>query len=268
MMKNIKTLGLIITLIMISISCEKLPDPAGLRGVAVVPAISDINPGIFDSKDLENSFVEFTITVPEGTQPEKITVQGSYQNNSERVTITEVTSFPATVKVFSSDVAEKLGVGLNEIENGDVFSLELLTLANGIATYSPAVLLVAVGCAYDVNLAEGIYHSVSPDWNSEGNITLTADPDDPYKIYVSGIEEIEGLVEDQGPLVMYINPATYSVTVPEKVISSDAWGYGSISYTGYGLYSSCDGSYTMYFDISFSKYGNQGTFGFTFTRNQ
>jgi len=143
-----------------------------------------------------------------------------------------------------------------------------LTLANGIATYSPAVLLVAVACAYDVNLAEGIYHSVSPDWNSESNITLTADPDDPYKIYVSGIEEIEGLVEDQGPLVMYVNPATYNVTVPEKVISSDAWGYGSISYSGYGLYSSCDGSYTMYFDISFSKYGDQGTFGFTFTGNQ
>lgn len=50
----------------------------------------------------------------------------------------------------------------------------------------------------------------------------TADPNDPYKVYVSGIEEMEGLVEDQGPLVMYIDPATYEVTVPEKIISSVA----------------------------------------------
>jgi hypothetical protein len=78
---------------------------------------------------------------------------------------------------------------------------------------------------------------------------------------------MEGLVEDQGPLEMHINPATYSVTVPEKVISSDAWGYGAISYSGNGVYSSCDGSYTMYFDISLGAYGNQGTFTFTFTRN-
>jgi hypothetical protein len=266
-MKKIKTLGLIITLIMIFLSCEELPDPAGRRGVAVVPGITDIDPGIFDSKDLKNSYVEFTITVPAGTQVDKITIQGSYQDNLERVTITEVTSFPATVRILSSDVAQKLGIALNNIENGDVFTLELLTLANGLTTRSTAVLFVAVACAYDVNLAVGSYHSVSADWNSEGSITLTADPANPYKIYVSGIEEMEGLVEDQGPLVMYINPATYNVTVPEKVLSSDAWGYGAISYSGNGVYSSCDGSYSMYFDISIGAYGNQGTFGFTFTRN-
>ncbi len=266
-MKKIINPVLLLALIIFSFSCEELPDPAGLRGVAVVPGIGDINPGIFDSKDLENSYVEFTITVPEGTIPDKITVLGSYQDNYERVTITEVTSFPATVKIRSSDFAQKLGIALNSIKNGDTFTLELLTLAKGLATRSTAVLFIPVACAYDVDLAAGSYHSVSPDWNSEGDITLTADPTDPYKIYVSGIEEIEGLVEDQGPLVMYINPATYNVTVPEKVISSDAWGYGSISYSGGGNYSSCDGSYTMHFDISLSEYGNQGTFQFTFTRN-
>ncbi|MDP4221990.1 MAG: hypothetical protein Q8868_01645 [Bacteroidota bacterium] len=266
-MKKIKNLGSLLALIIIIFSCEELPDPAGLRGVAVVPAISDINPGIFDSKDLENSYVEFVITVPEGTNPDKITVLGSYQDHFERVTITEVTSYPATVRVRSSDIAQKLGIALDVIKNGDVFTLELITLAKGLATRSTAVLFIPVACAYDVDLAEGSYHSVSPDWNSEGNITLTADPDDPYKIYVTGIEEIEGLVEDQGPLVMYINPATYNVTVPEKVVSSVAWDYGSISYSGSGTYSSCDGSYTMHFDISLSKYGNQGKFLFTFTRN-
>jgi hypothetical protein len=82
------------------------------------------------------------------------------------------------------------------------------------------------------------------------------------------LEEIEGLTEDLGPLVMYINPATYRVSVPSKAISSDAWGYGAISYAGNGVYNSCDGSYTMYFDISLTSLGSVGIYTFSFTRNQ
>ena len=266
-MKNIRTIGLVVTLIMIVLSCEELPDPAGLRGVAIVPSITDIDPGIFDSKDLANSYVEFVITVPAGSVPEKIVVVASYKDNLERETITETTTYPATIRIHSADIAQKLGISLNNIQNGDIFTLELITTANGRSTRSPAVLMVPVACAYDENLAIGSYHSISEDWDSEGDITLTSDPSDPYKIYVVGLEEMEGLVEDQGPLVMNINPATYAVTVPLKTLSSDAWGYGPISYVGNGVYSSCDGSYTMYFDISIGVYGSQGIFTFKFTRN-
>ncbi len=68
-------------------------------------------------------------------------------------------------------------------------------------------------------MSTGSFHSVSADWNSEGDITITADAVNPYKIYVSGLEEMEGLVEDLGPLVMYIDPITYAVTVPRKAIA-------------------------------------------------
>ncbi len=248
-------------------SCEKLPDPAGLRGVAVIPAITNVNPGIFNSRDLENSYIQFVITVPPGIQPEKITVVGSFKNNFERVTITQVTSFPATVRISSAEAAQKIGISLDEIANGDIFIFELLTEAAKKTTRSTAVLSVPVACSYDVKLAEGSYHSVAPDWGSEGNITLSADKDNPYIIYVTGLEEMEGLTEDLGPLVMNIDPATYNVVVPEKAISSEAWGYGSISYAGSGVYSSCDGTYTMYFDISLSSLGNVGKYSFTFTRN-
>jgi hypothetical protein len=266
-MQNIKKTSLIVILIMIISGCDKLPDPAGRRGIAVVPALTDVNPGIFDSKDLENSYIEFKITIPEGTMVEKISVVGSYQDNYERIVLKEVTTFPATVKILSSDIAQKLGIQLNTIKNGDVFTVELLTLANGITTRSIASLFVPVACAYRSDLAAGSYHSLSPDWNSEGNITLTADASDPYKIYVRGLEEIEGLVEDLGPLVMYINPGTFNVTVPNEAVASDAWGYGAISYSGNGVYSSCEGSYIMNFDISLGAYGSQGTYKFTFTRN-
>lgn len=265
-MKNNKVLGLIFTLIMVIIGCEELPDPAGLRGVAVVPGISDIDPGIFDSKDLENSYVEFVISVPEGTEPEKITVQGSYQDNFERVTITEVTSFPATVRISSSDAAQKLGIALDEISNGDIFTFELVTLANGIATRSSAVLFVAVACAYDVNLATGSYHAVS-DWPSENDVTISADPEDPYTIYIAGLAEIDGIEEDNGPFVIHINPATYEVSAETKLLASDYYGYGGVTYSGEGVFSSCDGSYILYIDISVGAYGSQGIYQFNVTRN-
>jgi hypothetical protein len=266
-MKKIKTIGLIITLIMISFSCEELPDPAGLRGVAVVPGISGLNPGVFDSKDLQNSYVEFTVNVPAGTSVDKITILGSYNDNNEEVTITEITSFPAVVRIVSSVAAQKLGIDLDDIVNGDTFTFELLSTAGGRTTRSSAVLFIAVACAYDVNLATGSYHVVGGDWGSEGDVTITADADDPYKLYVSGLEEIEGLIEDQGPYVMYIDPIAYEVAAPLKVVASDGWGFGPVSYTGNGIYNSCDGSYIMYFDIAVGDYGSQGIFTFNFTRN-
>lgn len=266
MRKLLKTI-LFVTSGLLFFGCEELPDPAGRRGIAVIPSISDLDPGIFDSKDLVNSYVEFNVNIPEGSQAEKVTVVGSYLDNNESVVMTELTTFPSTVRITSADAASKLGVDLEDINNGDVFTFELLTTANSVTTRSNAVIFVVVACAYDVNLAAGSYHSVSADWNSAGDITITSDPEDDYKLYVSGLEEMEGLVEDLGPLVMYINPADYSVTVPEKGISSDAWGYGTISYSGDGVYNSCTGSYTMYFDISIGSYGNQGTFRFDFTRN-
>jgi hypothetical protein len=267
-MINLKITGLIFTLLILAAACEELPDPAGKRGVAVVPAITGLNPGVFDSKDLENSYIEFTITVPEGTDPDKITVVASFRDNFERIVMTEATSFPATVRIKSKDVIEKLGLQPAEVENGDIFTFELLTRANGITTRSVAVLSVPVACGYDVTLSTGSYHCVSPDWGSDGSITLAADNDNPYKIYISGLEEIEGLVEDLGPLVMYIDPATYGVTAPLKAIASEAWGYGAISYAGSGVYSSCTGNYTMHFEISLEALGSVGQYSFTFTRNQ
>ena len=151
-MKKINRLGLIITLIMIIFSCEEVKDPAGLRGIAVIPVISDINPGIFDSKDLENSYVEFVINVPAGTQVEKITVIGSYNDNLERIVMKEVTSFPATVRISSSEIAQNLGIALTDISNGEVFTFELLSESNGLTTRSNAVLSVPVACAYNLSL--------------------------------------------------------------------------------------------------------------------
>jgi hypothetical protein len=177
-----------------------------------------------------------------------------------------VTSFPATVRISSSDAAQKLGIALDEISNGDIFTFELVTLANGIATRSSAVLFVAVACAYDVNLATGSYHAVS-DWPSENDVTISADPEDPYTIYIAGLAEIDGIEEDNGPFVIHINPATYEVSAETKLLASDYYGYGGVTYSGDGVFSSCDGSYILYIDISVGAYGSQGIYQFNVTRN-
>ena len=140
--------------------------------------------------------------------------------------------------------------------------------ANGIPTEGPTWSFTAQ-CPFVANLAIGSYHSVSPpsEWASEGNITLTADPANQFKINVVGIEAIEGVTEDKGPLVMNIDPISYEVTVPKKVIASVAFGsYHNLAYAGTGTYNACDGSYVMHFTISADE-GSFGTFLFTFTRN-
>jgi len=264
-MKEIRKIGLIITLLLIINSCEELPDPAGLRGVAVVPAIEDVDPGIFDSKDLENTYIQFVITVPEGSAPEKISVMGSFRNNFERVVLSEYTTYPATVMIKAADAAQKLGVSPDNIMNGDVFTFELLTKANNLSTYSTAVLKIPVACAYDVALATGEYHAVS-DWPSENDVTIAADPDDPYTIFITDLGAIDGITEDKGPFVLHINPATFKITCETKTLSSDYYGYGAVTYSGYGVFSSCDGAYSLYIDISVGAYGSQGVYLFELTR--
>ena len=265
-MKKIKILGLIVTLIIVIFSCEESKDPAGLRGVAVIPAITDINPAIFDSKDLENSYIEFKVDLLGGAQVDNTKIIGSYNGNLERIEIGEVTAFPSTVRISSSDVAQKLGIALTDIHNGEIFTFELVTTSGGKTTRSNAAVNVPVACAYDVNLATGSYHAVS-DWPSEYDVTITADPDDPYTVFITDLGALDGCTEDNSPYVLHVNPIDYTVSTETKLLSSDYYGYGGITYSGNGLFSSCNGSYTLYIDISVGDYGSQGVYTFELIRN-
>jgi hypothetical protein len=259
-MKKLKSTGLLLTLILVFFGCEDVKDPAGKRNIGVVPLISDVT-GIFINGE-PSSFISFKINPGNGVTLENAEIQVSRQDNFERVKIADLTSFPASVTFTLGDVAEKLGT----INKGEVIFLEVVTTKNGITTRSNASLALIVYCEYNVALAAGSYHSVSADWNSEGDISIKADAGDPYKVYVTGLETIEGLNEDQGPLVMHIDPASFAVTADKAVLASDAWGETNIAYQGTGTYNSCTGSYSMSFNISTDQY-DYGSFSFTFTRN-
>ena len=263
-MKNIFLLSLIFSIIFIA-GCDENEDAAGLRGVGIVPGISNVNPAIFDSKDLENSYVQFDVSLAEGDVAEKIELVASYNGDNAKVKVQELTSFPSTVKLYAADVAELLGVSLEDINNDDLFTIEMISTSDGVVTTSNAVLNVFVACAFDPAQAEGTYNVVSDDWGTAGEVTLTADPDDPNKISVVGLATIDGLVEDQGPLVMYIDPLTYAVTAERAVLASDYFGYTNGAFEGSGLFGSCDGKYTMSFEITVDQ-GSFGSYTYVFTR--
>jgi len=259
-MKKIKIFRLTIILVALLFGCEEAKDPAGQRNVGIVPLLTDVS-GLFIGGE-PSSFVQFKVDLQEGATVENAQVVVSSGDAFQRVKIADISSFPSDFTFTLGDVAAKLG----EINEGDVIYIEVVTSRNGMATRSNAALALVVFCQYNVNLAAGNYHSLSTDWNSEGDISIKADAADQFTVYVTGLAAIEGLDEDQGPLVMHINPATFEVIADKTVLASDAWGDTNIAYEGTGLYNSCNGLYEMAFTISVDQ-GEYGTFAFTFTRN-
>jgi len=245
----------------------------GSRGVAVVPLISKLSPAVFDSNDMANTYVEFQLDVPDKTLLENAIVKVSLNGLMQRADYSTITTFPQTVKVSLKDAAAKLNIALDKIKLGDILNVEIWTTSGGKVHPTSAVFNSAVVCPYYPDQIVGSYHSVSTDWASEGDVTITIDPANPYIVYVAGLEEIDGLNEDLGPLKMVINPLDYSVTAVKTVLASSTLGWGptsdyhNIAYEGTGKLNTCDGTYEMSFTITV----DEGTFGtnqaFTFTKN-
>lgn len=269
-MKKIKILGLIATLVLTFASCEtEVVDPAGLRDVGVVPEIANLNPAVYDSNDLENTFVQFTIEVNNPAVKEVIVV-ASYNGDKKRTEVSKATSFPASVKLQLTEVAAKLGIPLSSVKAADVFNIELISVQGGESYFSNAAFNAAVVCGYDPAMVTGSYRAVSGGWGLDGNVTITVDPNDEFIVYVSGLAAVEGLNEDQGPLKMKINPLDFSVIAEKTVLASDVapWGlpYTNYFYQGFGKLNTCNGAYNMTFTIGIDQ-GSWGAFDFVLTKN-
>ena len=130
-------------------------------------------------------------------------------------------------------------------------------------------------CDFNESMLVGTFKYVSPpdEWYEEGILTLEADPDDPYTIYIKGIPS-EGLTWNGTPIILNVEPYTpgsssLSLSGPPAVVADDLSEWDMPQYTNFGFeavegyYSICDRSYTIYFDI-FDDDGPWGTFLFTF----
>jgi len=267
-MKKYKIFGLIFSLVLLLSACETdVVDPAGIRGVGFAGTITDANPAIFVDGDLDISYVQFTVDVQEGAVYDDAYIVVSYNSVSQRTRIKDVSSFPAEINITAEEAAAALGMSINDVASEDYFVFELELVADGKVTRSNAGLTVRVVCPFDPALAVGSYNAVSAGWAVNGNVTLEADEDDPYTIKVYGLAALDGLDEDQGPLVMHINPLNFEVTAPRAVLATEVWlGYTDLAYQGFGEFNSCTGAYEMSFTITVSA-GSYGAYNFTLTRN-
>lgn len=268
-MKTFKIFGLFAALVLTFASCEtEVEDPAGQRGLGVVPSVTDVNPAVFDSNDLQNTYVQFNIDL--SSPATEAIVYVSFNGDKSRVEMGRYSTFPATVQVLLTDAAAGLGMTVDQVELGDVFTFEIAAVVDGKIYFSNAAFNAPLVCAYNPDLVTGSYHAVSDDWGLDGDVTITVDPEDDFKLYVTGLAAIEGLNEDQGPLVMEVNPLNFEVTALKSVLASDVapWGlpYTGYFYEGFGVLNTCDGTYTMTFTIGVDQ-GTWGAFNFTFTKN-
>lgn len=250
---------------MVFTSCETdVEDPAGERGVGFVPAITNLNPAVFDVNDPSNTFIQFDLNADPNIVSE-VKFLASFNDDMQRKEVKSIQTFPQNVKIFMHEAASTLGISLDAIGAGDSFTIEMITIQGGKTYRSSAVLNAAVVCAYNPDNVSGSYRAVSADWAVDGLVTLTVDPEDPYIIYVTGLAALDGLTEDLGPLKMVVNPLDFKVTAETTALASVAWDYTNLSYGGTGLLNTCNGTYEMLFAITVDQ-GSFGSFPFTLTK--
>jgi len=107
-------------------------------------------------------------------------------------------------------------------------------------------------CEFFPSMLVGSFNYVSDDWDEEGMAMLEADPEDPYKIHI-----LHPLSEDitwnENPLVINVDPETFSISGPKCVVIDNLAEWGMAAYTNYylqaeeGEFDFCTGSYTITF---------------------
>jgi len=266
-MKNIKRLLTLIIILGLTLpGCEtKFDDPAGERNlIMATPLIENLDPSIFLASDKANTYVAFDVTSGAGGQSMDAMIEVSYDGGQQRAKLQEFT-IPATgLEVALTDVATALGMSVDALEGGAYVNIEVLTKAGDKYYRSAAAVNPLIACEYVSADYVGTANAQSSGWGVNGPVTVTLDPEDEYTLLVAGLETIDGLNEDQGPLPLIINPANYAITVPKTVLASSAWGYHNIAYAGSGSLNTCTQAITLNVAITVDE-GSFGTYTFYIT---
>ena len=149
----------------IRISSTEKSDAARTYTLLVAPAPSPASPAI---EGTHFTLSSKTITIPAGQYTGSVTITVKSENLAKD---------PVTaVLTIDSNEAISYGKSLNVVMN-----------RYDLCEFTPSMLV-------------GKFNYVSDDWAEAGKLTLEADPDDPYKIYILGIptEEDDGEPEWNG----------------------------------------------------------------------
>jgi hypothetical protein len=253
-----KILGLITVLLLALPSCEE--DGIDMnRGEGFVPAVKNLDPAVFS--EAEGTYIRFDLEAPDYTG--EMVVLASINGDKSRTPVKTISSFPAQVTVTLAEVAQAKGVSVGSFVVGSIFNFEVQTTSGGKNYRSPASFNAPLACAYLRENVSGAYTASSAGWGVNGPITIVADDADPFTLYVTGLIGLDGMEEDQGPLVMKVNPGNFQVSAPRAVLGSDFFGYSNVAYAGSGVLDTCTGVYTMNFTITVDQ-GSFGSYAFTF----
>jgi hypothetical protein len=266
-----------------------MPDTFEEAGVAYM-VLDESSSGLINLNDLDAFNFTGTIDVLFDPAYDKLSLMVAYNGDHDNaaVLVDDIASTPHDFSVSMNDLisavtaigsAEDIEIGdyfvfyVNVTIGGKVYPVYKMVSGKAVKVIGSGVLSSLAGlegseartdvridvpCGYDVEKVTGDYIAYSGPWLVEGPVTITADPDDPFVVNVSGLAALDGLVEDEGPLQMNIDPNSYNVSVPKQVLATDAWGvYHDFSYQGSGRLNTCDGVYTMDFVITV----REGTFG-------
>ena len=267
-----KYIFVMVAVLLGTISCEDTNENlVQERGKAVNVSMSEAVPSFFIDGDLENSFVAFDLSIPEGEKVDKAEMEVVFGNKKA---ILKGVQFPSSdMKVTATEIIQALGISPGDVKVDDTFYLYVLTTKNGMTTRSTAAMAINVTCEFDAKLTVGEYTFESASWGVSGKVTLEADPVDQYKIYFVGtpLAEADGLSSGTGNKIeLIINPNSFKISGSKVIVADDVadWGdpYTNIAYQpASGSYSSCDGTFNVNFAISVDQ-GGFGTFGFTFKK--
>ncbi|MDR2585316.1 MAG: hypothetical protein LBC84_03720, partial [Prevotellaceae bacterium] len=225
-----KLFFIVAAFLLIGVSCENTNiNPVKDRGQFVVPIMSEPVPPYF-TDNIEASFIQFDVSLAPGDVVDKAAIE--VVNNGKSAIVKEV-SLPVTgIKVTCTEVLKALGISESNYHTGDVFLLYVLTIKNGVTTRSTAAAAIPVICFFEPSMLVGTYDYVSDDWEEEGTVTMVADPNNPYRVFVHGYVESQGLPSSGNLIELILNPANYSVSGPKVSIAYDLspWGIPSQDY--------------------------------------
>lgn len=194
-MKNILLFSLIISVAFLSGCDDDEVNYIGKRNAGFVPVISDLNPAIYIEGQIDNSYVEFNVSVEEDADIDEAFVEVSFNGVSERLRVYDITSFPASLTFHALDVVEDLGLSADDLEGGDFFLFEVVTRSGTVVSRSSASVSILVACPSDI---AGVYSLVAKGTGGGGLGALAG--------WESSIETIE-ITSKDGGVTYTIEPA-------------------------------------------------------------
>ena len=255
----------------VSIGCEDTNENlVQERGKAVNVTMSNVVPSFFIDGNLENSYVNFDLSLPEGERVDRAELVLVYGDKT--VTLISNLQFPSPdITITAMEVVEALGLSIEDVTQEDIFELYVLTTKDGKTTRSTAALWINVTCEFDPALTLGKYdyESDEDNWDTSGSVRLEADPGgDPYKLYFVGapLAENDGFPGLANKVELIIDPDSYTVSGSKTIVAANIWSYTNLAFQAVsGSFSACDGNFSVVFEITVAQ-GSFGTYVFNFTR--